>query len=91
MLLLTIRVLLHQPEKAGFAADPVREYKVCADGRKGFVTIAQFPDDRLVVVCNEKLVVHAGQVRINLFVPPKLDFTNGSGFVDTTLNHQYGP
>ena len=44
---------------------------------KGLVTVTQFPDDRLVVVCNVKLVVHAGQERMNLFVPAYTVLTTG--------------
>ena len=57
----------------------------------GLVTVTQFPDDRLVLDCKEKLVVQAGHVRTNLFVRAYAVLRTGGGLVDATLNHQYGP
>jgi len=46
---------------------------------KGLVTVTQFPDDRLVVVCNEKLGLHAGQERTTAS-PDKATPNDGAKF-----------
>ena len=54
----------------------------------GLVTANQLPDDKLVLDCNVKLVVQAGQVKTILLVRAYEVLRTGGGFEDTTLNHQ---